>query len=108
MLHFIEAEGMRGHELAVHACVRRSMPRCGRVLQDVVRQEYWAHASVMLNAPGHQQALRQSPVKGCCERMSRSHLMQARLHGDRRAQQHVLLQGPAPHPSPTEQGGVGP
>jgi hypothetical protein len=31
----------------------------GRMLRDVVRQEYWAHACVMLNAPEQQQSLRQ-------------------------------------------------
>jgi hypothetical protein len=31
----------------------------GRMLQDVVRQEYWAHSAILLNAPGRQQALRQ-------------------------------------------------
>jgi hypothetical protein len=91
--------GMRGHELAVRACVYACPPvpmvlrgctaACmswlcmhvcagpclavelpdsapeevgeffGRMLQDVVRQEYWAHSAILLNAPGRQQALRQ-------------------------------------------------
>jgi hypothetical protein len=31
----------------------------GRMLHHVVRQEYWAHSSILLNAPGRQQSVRQ-------------------------------------------------